>query len=239
MNFFLLIIFGLIPSIIWLLFYLRKDTHPESNRMILKIFFYGMLATFPAALMELGFSDFLFKTFSKSFFTTVLYTFIGIALVEETLKYLVIKGKVLTNPEFDEPVDIMLYMIIAALGFAALENVLILFSPEIALKPIGVALSVTIFRFLGATFLHALCSGTVGYFLALSFFKAKKRMGLFSFGLSMAAILHGFFNYSIMKIEENSTWIILPIIILAGLALFVSLGFTKLKNLASVCKIKT
>ena len=34
----------------------------------------------------------------------------------------------------------------------------------------GETLSITLFRFLGATFLHALCSGVLGYFLALSFF---------------------------------------------------------------------
>ncbi len=51
------VFFGLAPSIIWLLFFLRKDHHPESNSMVLRIFFWGMLATIPAALIELGFAD--------------------------------------------------------------------------------------------------------------------------------------------------------------------------------------
>ena len=57
MPFSIYIIFGLAPSIIWLLFYLRKDSHPESNRMVLKIFFYGMLAALPAVFLEIGFKS--------------------------------------------------------------------------------------------------------------------------------------------------------------------------------------
>ncbi len=126
------IFLGLAPSVIWLLFYLQKDAHPESNRMILKIFFYGMLAAVIAALIEIGISGALvtvggnwLKIFPFLFFA--LYHFIIIALVEECSKYLIIREKVINNPEFDEPVDTILYMIIIALGFAALENILVLF----------------------------------------------------------------------------------------------------------------
>jgi len=120
------IFFGLAPSIIWLLFYLRKDAHPESNRMIIKIFFFGLLSALPAVFLEVG----IFQEFNRlalpSIFITILNVFIGVALVEEVLKYLVVRGKVVKSPELDEPLDLMLYMIIAALGFAALENILIL-----------------------------------------------------------------------------------------------------------------
>jgi len=244
------IFLGLAPSAIWLLFYLRKDAHPESNRMILKIFFYGMLAAVIAALIEIGISGALvivgenwFKTFPFLFF--VLYHFIIIALVEECSKYLIIREKVINNPEFDEPVDTILYMIIIALGFAALENILVLFSGK---EPFlfGEAIAITSFRFIGATFLHALCSGTLGYFLALSFFESKKRLKLIIKGVVIATLLHGLFNISIIGIEEGLTSqnslllnssVISLVIILSGLAFFVSFGFRKLKKMASICKM--
>jgi len=50
-----LYLFGFLPSIIWLSFYLRKDAHPESNRMVLKIFLYGMLAALVAIVLEKAF----------------------------------------------------------------------------------------------------------------------------------------------------------------------------------------
>lgn len=223
MNFLILIFFSLAPSVIWLLIYLRKDTHPEANSMILKIFFYGMLAAIPTALVELGFAEVVpFQ---------ILYIFLGIALTEEVFKYLVVKKQVLKDPEFDEPVDVMLYMIIAALGFAAMENFLVLFPMNGQFMETAL---VSALRFIGATFLHVLVSATFGFFLALSFLKAKHRLKLKAAGLAIAVLLHGLYNLSIMNIEGNLKFV-LPIIILIGLAIFVSIGFKKVKKLKSIC----
>ena len=234
MSYFLYIIFGVLPSVIWLLFYLKKDVHPESNRMILKIFFLGMLAAVPAVFLEIG----IFKTFDAfnlpPLLLAVLNTFIGVALVEELLKYLVVRNQVLSHKEYNEPIDAMLYMIIAALGFAALENILILFQ----LGPgflWGKTLELSIFRFVGATFLHTLASGTVGYFLSLSFYKKIDRTKFVVLGLLMATILHGFYNFFIMKGQGNLK-VFIPLIILTSLAIFTSLAF---KNLQKISKANT
>lgn len=202
-----------------------------------------MLAAVVAAVIEIeiaaGFTilgDKLVETFPALFF--LLYHFIVIALVEEFSKFLIVKEKVINDPEFDEPVDVMLYMIIVALGFAALENLLVFFPGKepFLLKE---ALAVIVFRFIGATFLHALCSGTLGYFLALSIFEPKNRFRLIIQGIVIATILHGFFNISIIEIEKRTILsIVFLIILLSGLAIFVSFGFRKLKKIASVCKIK-
>lgn len=215
-------IFGFLPSIIWLRFYLKKDIHPESKKMILKIFFWGMFITIPALLFELGFQYFWGHI-------AILNIFIGIAFTEEFFKYLVVHIKVLRDPEFDEPVDAMIYMIIAGLGFAALENLLILFK----LGPtysIGDAFSVTLFRFISATFLHALCGATIGYFLALSFFKPANRKKLVAIGLGITTLLHGIYNFSIIEVGGWLSFFI-PAIVLICLAIFVSFAFRKVKAL--------
>jgi RsiW-degrading membrane proteinase PrsW (M82 family) len=113
------IFFGVLPSIIWLLFYLRKDAHPESNRMILRVFFSGMLIAVPTVFIELGFLEEIEKLSFSPFWLSILKIFVAVALIEELLKYLLVKINVLGHHEFDEPLDTMLYMIIAALGFAA------------------------------------------------------------------------------------------------------------------------
>jgi len=229
MNYPLLIFFGLAPSIIWLLFYLRKDARPESNSQVLKIFGYGMLAVIPTALIELGISKQLeLIPFSQILILGIL-CFLGAGLPEEIMKYLVVKIKILSTPEFDEPVDAMLYMIIAALGFAASENILTLFP----LKGILEIFTVSWFRFMGATFLHALCAGVIGYFLALSFFETKKRFKLTAVGLTSAVALHGLYNFSI--ITEGNLKFIGPAIVLIGLTIFVSYGFKKVKKMKSIC----
>ena len=240
MSYPLLIIFALLPSLIWLLFFLRKDVHPESNPMVIKIFFYGMLSAIPAVFIELGFFRVMGRLPLSGIFPSSLISFlnifIGVALTEETLKYLVVRKKVLKNPEFDEPLDAMLYMIIAALGFVFLENLLIFLSPKTFLLNFGEVFVLAGFRFISATFLHALSSGTLGFFLALSFLETKKRGILLFSGFLLASGLHGLYNLAIMDMGKYPG-LILPIIIIAGLAIFVSFGIKKLKKTASVCKI--
>ena len=275
----ILIIFAVAPSIIWLLFFLRKDTHPESNQMIILVFLLGIAIVplgflaecIPIGIDKLGniscfLPSFLGEIFS--FLPPILGSFLaallGVALIEEVIKYLVVRWKVLKNPEFDEPLDVMLYMIIAALGFAAFENFLYLLpSPETPLTHefitvnflplMGLVAFISFFRFVGAVFLHALCSGTIGYFLARSFFEPKNKLKLLFAGFSIAILLHSVFNLSIMKIEESlilaggqvylknpiTFYLSLGIVVftLIGLAVFVTLGFRNLKKIISVCKI--
>lgn len=233
MSYSLAIIFGVLPSIIWLLFFLRKDVHPESNRMVLKIFFYGMLVALPTIFLEMG----IFKAFAKLnlplIYLAVLNTFVGVALIEEMMKFLVVKEKVLSSAEFDEPIDAPLYMIIAALGFAASENILILLGLGSTLF-LPQALEISALRFLGATFLHALCSGIVGFFLALGIFETRKRLKLISMGLGIAIFLHGLYNFAIMEIEGSLKFLI-PLTILISLAIFLTFGFKRLQKMKSVC----
>lgn len=238
MSYNIYLIFGLLPSIIWLLFFLRKDVHPEPKRMVLKIFFWGMLISLPIILFQIGFAEQLeLFVFSPVLFSFIFY-FLGVAPIEEGLKYLVVKDKILSNPEFDEPLDSMLYMIISALGFAALENLLFFFSPEIILLSFEEILVLASFRFITATFLHALCSGLVGYFIAKSFFEIKKQFKLILIGLGIAVILHGLYDFS-LKIIEGPLRFLIPVIILISLALFVSQGFKKLEKMKSICLPET
>ena len=192
-----------------------------------------MLAAIPAALIELGFAEEFKKLDIPAALMTPIYVFLGIALVEETFKYLVVRRKIINHPEFDEPTDIMLYMIISALGFAALENFLILL-PLVSPFKFLETFVVSGFRFVGATFLHALASGIFGYFLALSFFEPQNRTKLFLKGLFTAVFLHGLYNLSIIEIDNGFKFVI-PVIILFGLIIFVSLGFKKVKKLKSIC----
>jgi len=238
MVYFIYIFFGLVPSAIWLSFYLRKDAHPESNKIILKIFFYGMVIALAAAAIEIIIEKTLHfineNEFISPFIFFILSYFIGVALIEEFLKYFIVKKKVLNSPEFDEPVDAMIYMIVVALGFAALENIFVL-SSGIETFSFLETIAITSFRFIGATFLHALCSGTIGFFLALSILKPKKRLWLVVSGITIATILHGFYNFSIMRVDKNIYFIFVPIVILTALAIFVSFGFKKLKKIKSIC----
>lgn len=231
----LLIFFGLAPSAIWLFFYLAKDNNPESKRMILKIFIYGMLSALPVVFIEIGFSD-IFTELTKSsmILFAIFNIFIGISFVEELFKYLVVKDKVLSDPEFDEPVDLIIYMIIAGLGFAASENIFEMFYKNQNFQ-IAQVLTNAISRFITSTFLHALASGILGYFLALSFLN-KKQWKLSIIGFLFVTIMHGIYDLPILPaIMKNAYWWLAPALVLIILALFLSAGFEKVKKMSSIC----
>jgi len=234
MNYLLFLFFGFVPSIVWLAFYLRKDAHPEPNSMIRKVFLLGMLATLPAIALELTLRSLFALLPLPAGIILILYIFLGVALVEELLKFLVVRVFVYKNKALDEPLDVMLYMIIAALGFAAFENILILFGLGPA-SPVPNIVALTLVRLVGATFLHALVSGTLGYFLARSFFDPKKKHWYWGVGLFFAVLLHGFFNFYILK-GEGAAKLLVPALILLGLAIFVSLGFRQLKRIIVIQK---
>ncbi len=242
MNYLLLIIFGLAPSLIWLLYFLRRDVHPEDNREVIKIFLLGALMVLPTAIVQLGIFDAL-KPLKDSYLKTALTVFLGVALIEELSKYLVVKEKVLSSAHFDEPMDLPLYLIISSLGFAAIENIMVILNQgqtgAVLHGLFNLSLAKTallsLFRFVSATFLHTLASGTLGVFLALSIYLPKDKIKLTIIGFFLAVSLHGLYNFSIMRVAGDMKFL-LPFLIIINLAIVLSLGFGKLKKLKSVCQ---
>lgn len=227
---------ALIPSTFWLLWYLRKDKHPEPNAMILKVFIWGMLAAFPAIVVENGIIELIDGIPIPQIAKLLILYFVGVALVEEALKFFVVKFRVLRTTHLDEPIDAMIYMIIAALGFAAIENILIL-TPlfEDAFAP---TLGIVFSRFIGATFLHVLASSIIGYYLALSLFKPEKKIRLIIHGFILATFLHGFYNIFVIQIEENSYFILPLALIILSSAVLISMFMKNLLGMRSVTQIK-
>jgi len=235
----LYIFFGVLPSLVWLFYYLKKDDHPEANSSILKIFFWGAVITIPVFFVQIGLSVVLEKFNLSPLLASLLYWFLVISFSEEVFKYLVIRFKVINSPDLDEPIDIMIYMVIAALGFTAIENILYIFTPTSQFSfsdLVSRTLVLSFIRFIGATFLHTLCSAVVGYFLAMSLCKLKNRIIYIVGGLFIAVVLHGLYDFSIITLEGNLK-IIVPVTILIILAVLTSLGFEKLKKLKSICKL--
>lgn len=242
---------GLLPSLIWLSFYLRKDKHPEPNSMVLKIFFYGMLLAPLAIFFELLLVWLINPTSNplallsqmpqNGIIRVILAATLIPALVEEYLKYGVIKLKVLKNAAFDEPIDTMIYFIIVGLGFAAIENLLILF--RLPFGDLSQAIGTIAFRFLGATLVHALASAMVGYWLALGLLYSKKRKRYTFIGLSLAIIFHSCYNYLVVTTfnQTNGNQKLLffsaIIVLMIATALTVSMFLKKLKKQQAICKI--
>ena len=216
---------GIAPSICWLLFYLRKDCHPEPKHLIWKTFLMGIIISPLAVLFQLGFVK--LGLISSVLTGDAWSFFLWAALVEEMIKFYAVKVIVLDDPEFDEPVDAMIYMVTAGLGFAAIENILVMF--RVVPDGASAALGVWTLRFMGAILLHALSSAIVGYFLAMSWFYHHHRKKLIVTGLAMATLFHFAFN-SFLSSEEQFVGLLYSTALLIIMAFLVAILFDKIKE---------
>ncbi|MBI4225145.1 MAG: PrsW family intramembrane metalloprotease [Candidatus Sungbacteria bacterium] len=220
----------LIPPILWLLFYLREDAHPEPKRFLLLTFLGGMGGALFAVVAELFFLGDQGGVFSLQAQTTghVLFVFFAIGLIEEYAKYLPVKLLILRRPDFDEPIDAMIYMMTAALGFAAMENALFLL--PVFNQSVSAGLEIATNRFLGANLLHALSSGIVGFFLARAWFHPR-RAHLIAFGILLASLLHTGFNYLILEQDVLGQATLYLVFLLSFMTIMVLIDFERLKKI--------
>lgn len=192
---------GVVPTFIWLFFWLLEDRcQPEPKRFIFYTFLCGMIAVLIALPLERSVAPFLPTSFMLFFVW---------AIIEECLKYGAAYFAALRFSVFDEPLDAVVYMVTAALGFSALENAMFLWSP-LSQNEILHALLTENLRFMGATLLHVLASATIGLALALAFTKpAGVRKMAAWIGVILAIFLHTMFNFLILQGGQNPTtfWI--------------------------------
>ncbi len=238
------IVLSVLPSIVWLIFFLREDRQPEPKSVILRVFIIGMLLTIPVIALSLVMS----LALREMGVPVPLITFIGIvfiaAILEELGKYLVVRRSVMESSAVDEPSDLMIYAITAALGFAAMENLFFLFPGRESLFVETPAFFVqdlvagSLIRFVSGTFLHALASGIMGYFLALSIMMTKYRRRLLWTGLLIAILLHGSYNFSIMASEGNAAWFMVAPILLLSMFVAVLILFARTRRMASICRFE-
>lgn len=194
---------GVIPALLWLVFWLLEDRcEPEPKRYIFFCFVLGMLSVFPVLFSE---------RFAAAYISGPILLLIW-AAIEELFKFAAAYIAALRWHVFDEPLDAVIYMVTAALGFSAMENALFLMGP-LQHGDIIKTIVTGDLRFIGATLLHTLASTTIGMALALSFYKKANVRRMYALvGVILATLLHMFFNFFILQEGGGATfWIFLTI----------------------------
>lgn len=182
---------GILPSLFWLWFWLREKKEEPEPKIILAIcFIVGMISVIWILPIQ--------KFIQLHVYSSV-FQIISWATVEEIIKYLVVILILYKTVYLHEPIDWPIFLITAALGFAAFENMLFLVKP-FALGQATVGLLTGYLRYLGSTLLHAVSSGIIGIMAGLSFYfdGSRKRIYLIT-GFIIAIALHSVFNFFIMK----------------------------------------
>ncbi len=198
---------GILPALVWLFFLLKEDgKNPEPKRLIAITFLGGM----GSVLLALPLERIACLNLGGCTGQLSMAVFLSWAVIEETLKYAITAALILWRRDVDEPIDYVVYMITAALGFAALENALFLLSPFSTGDFVNGILTDDL-RFVGSTLLHVVASSAIGFSLAFSYRKMASQ-GSYSissivvvFGLILAIALHALFNVLIISADGSTT----------------------------------
>ncbi len=201
--------------------------NPEPKRTIAQLFLVGFILPFFLGDLEHAAQGWL-ASYGVS---SLAFSFLLVAaFIEEIMKYLAALTIYYHNKEFDEPVDAMIYLIVTALGFAAAENLIYALATSQSDPSQNIVLLIVL-RFLGATLLHTLTSGIIGYFIARSYF-LNESFGIMR-GLLWATLIHTLFNFFILGISKQEStfqFLFLIILLLAGGSIIIMKDFKKLKQ---------
>jgi RsiW-degrading membrane proteinase PrsW (M82 family) len=208
-------------SMAWLLFVRRFDrARPEPWWLVLATFALGCLSVVPAAAAEAGW------IFASPWLDPSLVTFGGqawslpiaipvfvlvVGLSEEAAKLLAAWSLAGHRPEFDEPVDGIVYGCAAALGFAAAENVKYFAVGRLSgtLVALRGFITVPAHMFFGALW---------GYAWGRSLVSRRSSVLLY---LLLAALVHGSFD-ALLSID-GAQYVAALVVPLLGVAFFVML----------------
>lgn len=193
--------------------YLRDKYEAEPIHMVLKVFLIGILLVIPIMVLQRGVEIWLGEG-------NFVMAFIQSSGVEEFIKWFVLFHLLYNHTEFDEPYDGILYAGALSLGFATTENLLYsIFMPA----DFGIMLMRALLPVSG----HMLFGVIMGYYLGRAKFtqKSKKRKLFVACSILVPIILHGFYDWIIVILEQDWIFVIVPFMILLWM-----FGLSKMKS---------
>lgn len=182
------LIITIAPSILIFLYFFFSDKFKEPKSTILTVFLLGVLICFPAGILN----NFMSTNFGNAKdMRDLTHSFLGPAWTEEILKFLVLYLIVLKRKEFNEPMDGIVYGVVASLGFATYENYDYVFRlAELwEIEPMQLA----IWRSYSAVPLHGLNGCVMGFYFGMYAFTGNKKFLIYS--LLFPYLIHGFYNF--------------------------------------------
>ncbi|QKY16583.1 PrsW family glutamic-type intramembrane protease [Halorubrum sp. CBA1229] len=176
--------------------YVSDVTTAEPLSLLVATFLLSILTATFAALLN-SYAQPLFSPLG--FPGLVLFFFVFVGPIEESVKLLAVRLYAYTDDRFDAVVDGAVYGAIAGLGFAVIENlVYIAQNVEMSELTLGIAVlgagdGITALRALAGPG-HVVYSAFAGYYLGLAKFNPENRGPIVVKGLVMAAAIHGLYN---------------------------------------------
>ena len=190
MNNYIILLIALLPVVILVYYIYHKDKKsPEPTGQLVKAFLWGILSV-PLSLcisIPLGLIG-VYPTEATSILGSISSAFFGAAIPEEIAKFIMLWLLLRMNPYFDEKMDGIVYAVCVSLGFAALENIMYLFTNADSYLSVGIARA--IFAVPG----HFCFGILMGYYYSLAKFYPKTPTKNKALILVAPIIVHGLYD---------------------------------------------
>ena len=190
MDTYIILVTALLPIIVLGYYIYHKDKKsPEPTGQLVKAFLFGILSV-PVSLcisIPLGIIG-LYPVEATSILGSISTAFFGAAIPEEIAKFFMLWLLLRKNRYFDEKMDGIIYAICVSLGFAALENIMYLFSNAETYLSIGIARA--IFAVPG----HFCFGILMGYYYSLAKFYPKTPKKNITLILIAPILVHGVYD---------------------------------------------
>ena len=186
----MILLTALLPVAILVYYIYHKDKKsPEPTGQLVKAFLFGILSvpisfcmSIPLGLIRL------YPAEMTSILGSISTAFWEAAIPEEIAKFLMLWLLLRKNPYFDEKMDGIVYAVCVSLGFAALENIMYLFSNAETFLSVGI--SRAIFAVPG----HFCFGILMGYYYSLAKFYPKTPTKNKAHILVAPIIVHGLYD---------------------------------------------
>lgn len=211
----IVILFSLVPSLILTFFVLYSDRKSkEPTRNILLCLLSGILTISLANYFE----GLVMPYFSNNILLTYIWAFI-----EELSKMAVFFLFIFDNKYYDDIYDGIVYMMLIALSFAGLENIMYAFSESTISNSIGLSLM----RDFTTVPLHVICGIIIGHFMSLGSFskdKKKKYINILC-AILVSSFIHGTFNNLMIMLDSLKVSNNIQILLFKTIPLFMIMIF--------------
>ena len=197
----IILLTALLPIAILVYYIYHKDKKsPEPTGQLVKAFFYGILSVPLSFCMSipLGLIG-VYPAEATSILGSVSTAFFGAAIPEEIAKFLMLWLLLRKNPYFDEKMDGIVYAVCVSLGFAALENIMYLYTNAENYLSVGIARA--IFAVPG----HFCFGILMGYYYSLAKFYPKTPKKNKVLILIAPILVHGLYDSILFIINVTPT----------------------------------
>ena len=191
-------VLAVVPALLLLRYFCRRDLNPEPRGVLVKTFFLGVVIVVPVLVVVLPFMV-IGRGVTPPLLAGMYTALFCAAIPEEFFKFVVLTRYSARSSAFDEPMDGVVYGATASLGFATLENIL-----YVGLGGWTVALA----RGLTAVPVHACMGAILGYYVGQARFGTRGRPSVW-LGLLVAVILHWLYDVPLLSIQamaEQRGW---------------------------------